>query len=112
MNNTDSSYNDLKKIYSDYFSTGYVLSIQNKLALFDLLGLLTTTLQSRKPDVTYYQVLSKLAEGSGLTESEIKKIAVIAEDFCYQCKDFVDFGLTIKEVPAKIKEILHQWLPF
>ena len=43
---------------------------------------------------------------------DIKKIAIISEDFAYECDDFIDFGLTLKEVPAKIREILCKILPF
>ena len=109
---SEPTYTQMVRVYNEWSSSGYLKSMQDKLALIDLIGWLVTTLQKKKPDVTYYQIVYKLAEGSGLTDMEIKKIAIIAEDFAYGCTDFVDFGLKIKEVPAKIKEIFNRMLPF
>lgn len=109
---SEPTYEQMASTYKDWFSTGYLSSMQDKLALIDLIGWLVTTLRKKKPDVTYYQVVYKLAQSKGLSDKEIKSIAIIAEDFAYGCDDFVTFGLTIKEVPAKIREIIHKMLPF
>ena len=102
----------MQQVYKDWFTTGYLPSIQDKLALFDLIGWLVTSLQKKKPDITYYQIVHKLAQGTGLSDIDIKKIAIISEDFAYKCTAFIDFGLTLKQVPAKINEILCKVLPF
>lgn len=111
-NTLEPTYKEMERVYKDWFTTGYLSSMQDKLALIDLIGWLVTSLQKKKPDVTYYQVVHKLAKGSGLDDMEVKKIAIISEDFAYKCNDFIDFGLALKEVPAKIKEIFHKILPF
>ena len=111
-NTSEPTYKQMQRVYKEWFTTGYLPSMQDKLALIDLIGWLVTSLQKKKPDITYYQIVYKLAKGTGLTDMEIKKIAIISEDFAYQCDDFIDFGLTLKEVPAKIKEILCKILPF
>lgn len=109
---SEPTYKEMARVYNEWFSTGYFKSIQDKLALFDLIGWLVTSLQKKKPDVTYYQIVHKLAKGTGLTEMDIKKIAIISEDLAYECDDFIDFGLKLNEVPAKIKELLCKMLPF
>ena len=111
-NTSEPTYKQMQQVYKDWFTSGYLHSMQDKLALFDLIGWLVTSLRKKKPDITYYQIVYKLAKGTGLTDMDIKKIAIISEDFAYQCDDFIDFGLTLMEVPAKIREILCKILPF
>ena len=111
-NTSEPTYKQMQQVYREWFTSGYLHSMQDKLALFDLIGWLVTSLQKKKPDITYSQIVYKLAKGTGLTDMDIKKIAIISEDFAYECDDFIDFGLTLKEVPAKIKEILCKILPF
>ena len=111
-NTSEPTYNQMQQVYREWFTSGYLHSMQDKLALFDLIGWLVTSLKKKKPDITYYQIVYKLAKGTGLTDMDIKKIAIISEDFAYECDDFIDFGLTLKEVPAKIREILCKILPF
>ena len=36
----------------------------------------------------------------------------MSEDFAYGCTNFPTFGLSPKEMPAKVKEILGKYLPF
>ena len=55
-------------------------------------------MQAKNPDVTYYQVVNKLA--------------IMSEDFAYGCKEFPTFGLKPKDMPNKVKEILNKYLPF
>lgn len=111
-NTLEPTYKQMQQVYREWFTSGYLHSMQDKLALFDLIGWLVTSLKKKKPDITYYQIVYKLAKGTGLTDMDIKKIAIISEDFAYECDDFIDFGLTLKEVPAKIREILCKILPF
>ena len=111
-NTSEPTYKQMQQVYREWFTSGYLHSMQDKLALFDLIGWLVTSLKKKKPDITYYQIVYKLAKGTGLTDMDIKKIAIISEDFAYECDAFIDFGLTFKEVPAKIREILCKILPF
>ena len=111
-NTSEPTYKQMQQVYREWFTSGYLHSMQDELALFDLIGWLVTSLRKKKPDITYYQIVYKLAKGTGLTDMDIKKIAIISEDFAYECDDFIDFGLTLKEVPAKIREILCKILPF
>ena len=111
-NTSEPTYKQMQQVYREWFTSGYLHSMQDKLALFDLIGWLVTSLKKKKPDITYYQIVYKLAKGTGLTDMDIKKIAIISEDFAYECDDFIDFGLTLKEVPVKIREILCKILPF
>lgn len=106
------TYKEEAKLFNDYFTTGYLPSIQDKFVIIDLIGWIVYELRKKKPDVTFYQITHKLAEGTGLNEDEIKKWAILAEDFSYQCKDFMDCGLKITEAPKKVKELFGKILPF
>lgn len=105
------SYKELRKLYSDNFSLGYLnTDIKSKFALISLICYTVRKLKEKKPDVTYYQVVNKLAEG--LPESFVYSLAIICEDFAYECKEFPTFDLTNKQIVPKIKEILNSYMPF
>lgn len=107
-----SPYEEMQRLYSQYFSLGHINSdINTKFALISLVCYLTEKLKEKKPDVTHYQVLRKLSEGV-VPEDTIKGLAVICSDFAYGCKEFPTFGIDDKNIPAKVKEILLKWLPF
>jgi hypothetical protein len=112
LKTSEPTFKEMYSIYKEWFSIGYIPGMQNRLALINLIGWLVSELKKKKPDITYYQTIYKLATGTGLTDMDIKKLAIISENFSYQCTDFLDFGLELKEVPAKIKEILNKILPF
>lgn len=105
------SYNQLKELYNDYFSLGNLnTDINTKFALISLTCYLLKKLQEQKPDITAYKVLRKINDD--LSEEFIKGLAVVVEDFYYNCKEFPTFGIEPKKMPAKIKEILDSYIPF
>lgn len=104
-------YEEMQRLYGQYFTTGYLnTDINTKFALISLVCYLTEKLKEKKPDVTHYQVIRKLADG--IPEDQIKGLAVVCSDFAYGCKQFPTFGIEDKKIPAKVKEILSCWLPF
>ena len=107
------SYKQLNQLYNKYFSLGYLnTDINAKLALISLIGYIVKELKKKNPDVTYYGVTTKLAEGTGLPEELVWALAIIVEDFSYQCTDFPTFGMKQGQMISKIKEILSMYLPF
>lgn len=105
------SYKEMQRIYSRYFTMGYInTDINTKFALISLVCYLTEKLKEKKPDVTHYQIIRKLS--NGIPEDHIKGLAVICSDFAYGCTQFPTFGIEEKKIPIKIKEILSCWLPF
>lgn len=107
------SYKDLALEYNKYFSIGKITSdINVKFALISLIGWIVYELQKKRPDITYYQIVKKLAVGTGLDDLDIYKIAIITEDFSYCCTDFPTFGISLKDAPKKIKEIMCNVMPF
>lgn len=106
------NYSELETIYKKYFSLGYMnTDINTRFALVSLICYITKRLKSKHPDVTYYQVIYKLAENY-IPEDNIKGLAILCEDFAYGCTEFPTFGIEDKKIPSKIKEILSNWLPF
>lgn len=113
MKNSELTYKELEDFYNKYFSLGKIASnINEKFALISLIGFITYNLKKKNPDITYYEIISKLANGTGLSDLEIKALAIMVEDFSYECIDFPTFGLKPKEMQAKIKEILNKMMPF
>lgn len=105
-------YEEMQCIYHRYFSLGHLnADINTKFALISLICYLTEKLKSKKPDVTHYQVIRKLAKDL-ITEDNIKSLSVICSDFSYGCYTFPTFGIDDKNIPAKIREILSNWTPF
>lgn len=109
---TTPPYEEMQRIYNQYFSMGYLnADINTKFALISLVCYITEKLKEKRPDVTHYQVLRKLSEGM-IPEDHIKGLSVICSDFSYGCKEFPTFGIDDKNIPVKIKEILSKWVPF
>ena len=105
-------YEELQKVYNEYFSLSYLgHDINKKFALISLTCYLKKKLSEKKSDVTHYQILKKII-GEQVSEDFLKGLAVICSDFGYQCTEFPTFGLEDKQIPAKIKEILQEWVPF
>lgn len=113
MNHSEPTFSNLKDIYTQYFSLGKIASnINEKFALISLIGYIVYNMKRKRPDVSYYEVVYKLSEGLGISDLEIKALAIIVEDFSYECTEFPTFGLKPKEMPEKIREILSKKMPF
>lgn len=113
MKISEPTFVELQDYYTKYFSLGKIASdINEKFALISLIGFIVYNMKKKKPDVTYYEVIYKLAEGTGISDLEIKALAIMVEDFSYECTDFPTFGLKPKEMTVKIKEILNKMMPF
>lgn len=105
-------YAEMQRMYSRYFSLGFLnKDLNTKFALISLIGYLTDKVKSKRPDTTHYQIIRKIA-GNDVEEDFVKGLAVVCSDFAYGCKSFPTFGIEDKNIPAKIKEILSDRLPF
>ena len=106
-------FSELQYLYKEHFSIGYMgKNLDSKLALISLICYVVYKFKQKKPDVTYYQVITKISDGVGLSESQICALAIICEDFGYGCTEFPTFGLKGNEIAAKIKELLLSEIPF
>ena len=83
----------------------------DKFVLISLICKLTHIFSRKKPNVTCYQIIKKII-GEQLPENFIQALAIICEDFSYNCNDFPNFGFEDKEMPKEIKRILMNYLPF
>lgn len=105
-------YAEMQRMYSRYFSLGFLnKDINTKFALISLINYLVDKVKSKRPDTTHYQIIRKIA-GNDIEEDFVKGLAVVCSDFAYGCKSFPTFGIEDKSIPAKIKEILSDRLPF
>ena len=107
------TYKELEAIFGQYFSLGNLnININNKFALISLICYIVTSMKKKQPDVTYYQVVYKLAHPEGIPDDNIKGFAVMCEDFAYGCKEFPTFNINPKDMPNTIRGIFHKWCPF
>lgn len=103
----------LEAIYNEYFNLGYInVDINTRFALIALICYIVKALKKKKPDVTYYQVVNKLAEGTGTTEDEVKGLAIMCENFGYGCTDIPTFGIKPADMSKTVKDILNKRMPF
>ena len=106
------TYQQLQNLYSENFSLGNINgNIQDKFVLSSLICKLTNIFSRNKPNVTCYQIIKKII-GEQLPENFIQALAIICEDFSYNCNDFPNFGFEDKEMPKEINRILMNYLPF
>lgn len=109
---TTPPYEELQKLYSKYFSLGYMnTSFTNKVALISLICYITEQLKTKKPDVTHFQIIRKLGLNI-IPEDVMKGLAVVCSDFAYGCSEFPTFDISDKKIPSKIKELLKSYIPF
>ena len=66
----------------------------------------------KKPGVTVYQVIAACAGPGNLTPDFTATLADVCEWFMQGCKKFPDMGIPLKEIPAKVKELIFDTLPF
>ena len=103
------TYSDLQKIYDQHFSLGFLGNdINNKFALISLVCYLTNKIKAKIPDYTNYKTLVKL----GCPKNLLERLSIICDDLSYCCTSFPIFGLTDKEIPNKVKELLGNQVPF
>lgn len=105
------TYQDVQQEYLPFSLQWMGTDISNKFAVISLVGYLVQVLRKKKPNITFYQVVHELAKDE-LSDNYIRRLAVVCEDFAYGCKEFPTFNLQDKEIPNKIKELIHIQVPF
>lgn len=112
------SFNELRTLYSDNFSLGYInsgnnrSSIENRFVLISLINYLTYKTKLKHPDTTHYEIIMKLTKNLGLSDEFIKGLAIVCEDFAYQCTEFPTFGLKGQDIIKEAISILKSYMPF
>ena len=113
-------FKELQRFYSENFSLGYInsghdrSSIEERFVLISLIDFITYKAKLKNPDVTHYEIIMKLSKNLGLTDEFIKGLAIVCEDFAYQCtdKDFPTFGLKGQDIIKEAVSILKSFMPF
>ena len=112
------NFNELRKFYSDNYSLGYINSnnkhspIENRFILISLICYVTYKAKQKNPDTTHYEIIMKLSKNLGLPDKFINSLAIICEDFSYDCNEFPTFGLEGKKILEEIVSILKTYIPF
>ena len=114
------TFRELKQFYADNFSIGYLnppkkedySPFERRLILISLIDYIVYKSKQKNPDTTYYEVITKLSKNLGLPEEFIKGLAIVCEDFAYQCTDFPTFGLKGQDIIKECISILKTYIPF
>lgn len=112
------NFRELQRFYNENFSLGYINSghnrsaIEERMILISLICYVTYKSKLKNPDTTHYQIIMKLSDKLGLPDNFIKGLAIICEDFSYQCTEFPTFGLKGQDILKEIRSILSGFLPF
>lgn len=114
------NFNELRKFYSEHYSLGYLnlkesdghTPFERKLILISLLCYVVEKNKPKNPDLTHYALLYKFNKTLELPDDFIKGLAIVCEDFSYQCHEFPTFGLTGKKILEEINAILKTYVPF
>ena len=112
------NFNELRKFYGENYSLGYInsghnrSSIEERFVLISLIDYITYKAKLKNPDVTHYEIIMKLSKNLGLSDNFIKGLAIVCEDFAYQCTDFPTFGLKGQDIIKGAVSILKSYLPF
>lgn len=118
MNLVKMKFNELRQFYFDNFSLGYInggnkrSNIENRFVLISLIDYITYKTKLKNPDITHYEVIVKLSKNLGLPDEFIRGLAVVCEDFSYQCTDFPTFGLKGQDIIKEVISILKSYMPF
>ena len=109
------SFEKLSKIYTKYFTLGYLNSnMSDKLACIALTCYITNEFRKKGKKVTCYDVLKSVAKDWPKVSKDtfLKSLGAICEDFMYGCDTFLDFGIPVKEMPQQLKKLLDNYCPF
>jgi hypothetical protein len=112
------NFKELRQFYSENFSLGYInsgnnrSSIENRFVLISLICHITYKTKLKNPDIDHYQVIMKLSKNLGLSDEFLKGLAIVCEDFSYQCTDFPTFGLKGQDIIKEAISILKSYMPF
>jgi hypothetical protein len=112
------NFNELRNFYSEYYSLGYIKSghnrssIEERFILISLIDYITYKSKLKNPDTTHYEIIMKLSKNLGLPDEFIKGLAIVCEDFSYDCTDFPTFGLKGQDVIKEAVSILKSYIPF
>lgn len=115
----DLTYEEKIGFYLKNFSTGAFSSgkLSNKLALISLICLVTKKLREKDGNLTVKTVIEKILQRplfyTEAFDAFLIGLSIICEDFLYETNEIDNFGFTeSKQIIAKIKELLNEWLPF
>lgn len=111
----DISFEKLSKIYTKYFTLGYLnTNISDKLACIALTCYITNQIRKKGKNVTCYDVLLKIENDFTSTDKKtfLKSLGAVCEDFMYGCDTFIDFGIPPREMPSQLKKLLDKYCPF
>lgn len=88
--------------------------MSDKLACIALTCYITNEFRKKSKKVTCYDVLLKVGKDFPEVQKKtfLKSLGAVCEDFMYGCKDFLDFGIDVKEMPKQLKKLLDNYCPF
>lgn len=119
MESPNLTFDEKRELYIQKFSLGTfgaAKSVNDKLILISLISLTYMKMKEKKSDITVLEILksiTKQAPDNSYFYQMLESLALMVEDFCYNCETADSCGLkSSQEIVNKIKEILNTWIPF
>ena len=113
------SYEDKVKYYSNYFTSGYILShkLDDKLMLINLVCLVTKKMREQSGELTVKNILEKIMQRPlfehNVEDAYLIGLAIVCEDMLYGVNEINPHNFkTSGEIVNEIKRIISQWSPF
>jgi hypothetical protein len=108
-----SKYDEVKAMLDD-INIGIPASADcgDRMGLIILICYLTDALKQKKPGVTCYQVIRLCTKDDPTSDETAETLAAVCEWFSHGCKKFPNLGIQLKDMPAQIKQQIHNLLPF
>lgn len=113
------SFEEKSRLYTIVYGFGSIASINitDKLMLISLVGLSSTKLKEKNPEMTTLDFLVAVTKSTKKKDEQfysfLENLAILVDDLSYATKKFDTCGMkNSTEIINKIKEILETWLPF
>lgn len=103
-----------KELFHDKMFIGIPVSqdVGDKIALISMICQLTWLLKQKKPGLDHYQVIRMCTKNKVYSDELITSLALVCDWFGEGCTKFPNLGVSPKEMPAKVCELLDNMLPF
>lgn len=118
MDNEEISYGEKKKLFSKFFSTGFLsVDLNDKLVLISLIALVSKKMKQKNANLTTLDVLYKIMnikpDKKDYFCEFLESLSILVDDLAYESTKLDSCGLkSSEEIIKKIRFLLNMWAPF
>jgi cytosine/uracil/thiamine/allantoin permease len=107
-------YKAIQNFLKDELFLGIPVSenMGDKIGLIAMICYLTNAFKQKKPGITHYEVIRLCTKEESFDDNILEILSLVCEWFAEGCVKFPDLGIKAKDMPAQIKQQIHNLLPF